>query len=410
MDAPASRKWILVAVAALLALAAASGLRSCWLGLRGSLRAQAQGGALTGLSLPGLLGDSSGGFLKVMEPRPFRFPADHGPHAGYRTEWWYFTGNLEDNQGRDFGYQLTFFRSGLRPPGDTAARASAWAAGDAWMAHFALTDPGDAEGRRFHAFERFSRGALGLAGARAGGGAGPFRVWLEDWSAAAEPAGNDGDTAFLPLRLKAAQGSIALDLRLSPGKPLALQGDRGYSAKGKEPGNASHYYSFTRLPTTGSLTTGAGTFAVTGASWLDREWGSSILAPGLAGWEWFALQLADSTEWMFFRLRPAGKLETGPVRFDYGMRVDSRGGTTTFAPEAMAPEILSTWESPRGRAYPARWRIVIPSAGVTLEIAPRIADQELALSIPYWEGAVTVRGSKGGAPLSGQGYMELTGF
>ena len=412
--------------------------------------AGAASGAETGLSLTALLGeggigsgraDSAGAgpaaaFRKVTGPRPLAFPADHGPHPEYRSEWWYFTGNLEDSLGREFGYQLTFFRSGLRPPArDSAAegaaedagagariagettggRTSPWAAGDAYMAHFALTDA-DAGG--FEAHERFSRAALGLAGAEAGSGM-PFRVWLEDWSAAAQPGpegteaseardravlvdgGGIGEPDFLPLRLRAAQGSIAIDLVLRSGKPRVLQGDSGYSRKGPEPGNASLYYSYTRLPTAGRLRTARGEFTVTGTSWLDREWGSSLLSPGLAGWEWFGLRLADSTDWTFFRLRKSGREAAAgdTLAFDYGLRVDAAGRT----------RVLVRLVTPT--AYgPVRWRLHVPSESLEMEIAPVMAGQELRLSIPYWEGAVRIQARREGREIAGRGYMELTGY
>lgn len=369
------------------------------------------GGTETGLFLASLLGDTAAGFRKVLGPRPFVFPADHGPHPEYHSEWWYFTGNLEDTLGRRFGYQLTFFRSGLRPPdsgagnGRSAGRTSAWAADQAFMAHFALTEAGSeaSRGGHFHAFERFSRGALGLAGAEAA----PFRVWLEDWSTA-----GGGDTSLFPLKLRASQGGVSLDLVLVNAKPLAVQGDRGFSRKGPEPGNASHYYSFTRMPTRGSVTTPDGHHTVTGASWMDREWGSSILSPGLAGWEWFGLQLEDGTDWLFFRLRGTGTADAArdSVRFDYGMRIGPEGGTRVLKPEDIEAVILSRWTSPRGRVYPARWRISVPSESLVLDLEPLQADQELDLSIPYWEGAVEVRGERAGQRVAGRGYMELTGY
>jgi predicted secreted hydrolase len=416
---PLPRSVLPWAAAALLILALAWAFRSCKPGLAQGDDTR-RGRAETGLALPGLLGDTAGGFEKVTGPRPFRFPQDHGPHSAYRSEWWYFTGNLRDASGREFGYQLTFFRSALRADSgaDKApaeARESPWAANQAYMAHFALTDGGGDGNRagdgRFHAFERFSRGALGLAGARAE----PFRVWLEDWTCESLGGGSSpstGDTAVFPLRLRAAQGGVAIDLVLEPGKPMVLQGDRGYSRKGPETGNASYYYSYTRMPTRGRVTTASGNLEVTGESWMDREWGSSILSPGLAGWEWFALRLEDSTEYLFFRLRDIGEAAAreDSVLFDYGIRVDSDGTSGRLAMDQVEARVLSRWTSPRGRTYPSRWRIAVPGDSLSLEIDPLIADQELDLSLPYWEGAIRVDARKEGKRLRGRGYMELTGY
>lgn len=373
--------------------------------------------ALSTLSLTDLLAGSpdstgpDGGYAKALAPRPFSFPADHGPHPDFRNEWWYFTGNLRDKRGKEFGYQLTFFRSALAPRGRDTARISPWASRQVYMAHLAVTELGSLDGGAgslgngsFQAYERFSRGALGLAGSEIS----PFHVWLEDWKC--ESLG--GDTSFFPLRLRAAQGSLSIDLILEEGKRMVLQGEAGFSRKGPGEGNASYYYSYTRMPTHGTIKTSAGDFEAGGNSWMDREWGSSILASGIAGWDWFGLQLSDSTDLLFFRLRssqsPAGG--TGPVRFDYGMLIDSHGVDQVLQPEDMRAEILSLWKSPRGRVYPARWRMGIPSRGLKLEISPKRSDQELNLSIPYWEGAVDIKAERTGQSLAGEGYMELTGY
>ncbi|MGH7576551.1 MAG: lipocalin-like domain-containing protein, partial [Longimicrobiales bacterium] len=229
----------------------------------------------TGMSLAEALGTGdTAGYARAYEPRPFDFPEDHGAHPEFRTEWWYFTGNLETDVGAPFGYQLTLFRSALAPesgtlaasrPGEEGAAAngrnSAWATNQVYMAHFAVTDVAS---ERFYAFDRFARGAAGLAGAQAG----PFKVWVEDWSGEAESRALA--SATFPLRLRAAEGDVAIDLVLERGKPIVLNGERGLSRKGPEPGNASHYYSLTRMPTAGSIRIGDATHRVHGASWLDR--------------------------------------------------------------------------------------------------------------------------------------------
>ena len=388
--------WPYALAAGGLMLLAATLVERCASGAAGA-------GPATGLTLPGLLGDSGDGFARVTGPRPFRFPADHGPHSAYRSEWWYFTGNLRDSSGREFGYQLAFFRSALpRGRGDTAARASPWRTGQSYMAHFALSDP---EAGRFQAYERFSRAALGLAGAHSA----PWTVWLEDWTAAAVPG---GDTSLFPLRLRAAQGEAAVDLVLEQGKPLVLQGDAGFSRKGPGAGNASHYYSFTRMPTRGRIVTAAGPAEVRGESWMDREWGSSLLQPGLSGWEWFGLRLDDSTEYAFFRLRGAGAeaARADTAVFAYGLRVDAAGRARRLDPGGIRARVLGRWRSPRGRDYPVYWRLTLPADSLEMEIAPRLENQELDLSIPYWEGAVTVKARKRGRALRGEGYLELTGY
>ena len=185
--------------------------------------------------------EPASGFARARGPQALAFPDDHGAHTDYQTEWWYYTGNLEAADGRHFGYQLTFFRSALLPAPERQERSSAWATDQVYMAHFALTDVAAGQ---FYAFERFSRGAAGLAGAQAA----PFQVWLEDWRVEEVAPGN--------YRLRAAQDDVAIDLQLTDLKGPILQGDAGYSPKGPEPGNASGHLQFTRSdpPQRGRLT------------------------------------------------------------------------------------------------------------------------------------------------------------
>jgi len=355
------------------------------------------------LSLQELLGGTdTAGFARAFEPQAFRFPQDHGEHPGYRTEWWYITGNLEADGGRRFGYQLTFFRSALSD--SMPDRASAWAARQAWMAHFALTD---ATAGRFHVREQFARGAAGLAGAEAA----PFRVWAGPWSIeSADPLGAP-DTAALaifPLRLRAADGDLQVELVLSAGKPLVLHGDAGLSRKGAQPGNASYYLSFTRMPTSGRVRTGTGEFRVTGESWLDREWGTSGLPADVSGWDWFALQLEDGSELMFYQLRRA---DGSADPFSAGTYVDAAGRATKVAARDIELHVLDVWASPLdGARYPARWQLRLRAPDLDLEITPVLADQELNLSVRYWEGAVDVAGQRDGRRVRGRGYVELTGY
>lgn len=347
-------------------------------------------------------GPAEAGFARAVAPRPFAFPADHGPHPAFRTEWWYFTGNLEAAGGRRFGYQLTFFRNALAPPAPEApARASAFAARQVFLAHLAVTD---VAAGRFHAFERFRREALGLAGASGAGGAPSrtFRVWLDRWAVTA--AGRDG--AF-PARLRAAAGEVALDLRLDAGKPPVLQGDRGLSRKGAAPGQASYYYSLTRMPSAGTVRVGGRSWAVRGLSWMDREWSTSSLSPGQVGWDWFALQLADGRDLMLAQLRRAGG-EVDPA--SAGMLVAPDGAARPLAKDDATIEVLARWESPAGGSYPARWRVRVPAAGLDLDVKPLVADQEHRGAFRYWEGAVAVAGTSRGAPVAGKGYVELTGY
>ena len=349
------------------------------------------------LSLGQALGGELAGFARADRPREFRFPDDHGPHPAYRTEWWYYTGNLKSAAGRHFGFQLTFFRTALNAPPDQAGRVSAWGTQDVYMAHFALSDVAT---QRFHAFQRLSRAALGLAGASAV----PFHVWLEDWSVTGEM------TVERPvsMQLSAAEQDVALDLRLVSDKPVVLHGQNGLSQKGAATGQASYYYSLTRLRSAGVIRLGDEEFQVQGLSWMDREWSTSVLDDALQGWDWFALQLTNGQELMVYQVRQqAGGIQP----LSSGTLVAADGTPRALTAADFQIEVLQTWQSPTdGAVYPAKWRMRIPGEAIDLTITPYMADQEMHTLIRYWEGAVRARGTLQGRPLEGDGYVELTGY
>jgi predicted secreted hydrolase len=350
--------------------------------------------ASTGLRLLGT--ESDDGFARAVTPRSFSFPADHASHREYRTEWWYFTGNLATERGRHFGFELTFFRYALAPNAPRAANASAWRTNEVWMAHFAITDT---EGRRFIARERLTREALGLAGAEAQ----PLRVWVEDWAATGEAVGEQ-----LQIHLDARDDVIALALDLSSTIPHVAQGDRGLDAKGSGSGNASHYYSVPRLVADGEVTVAGETYAVSGLAWLDREWSTSSLEPGTVGWDWFALTLSDGSNLMFYRLRTENG---GASPYSGGSLVSSDGEHTQLGASDVSLTMLDEWTSgATGVRYPIAWRLGVPRAGITLEVRPHLEDQEVALSVRYWEGAVHAEGDGPRGPLTAQGYLELAGY
>ena len=346
-----------------------------------------------GLVLSDLLGGDADGFARVLEPRPFVFPLDHGPHPEFRSEWWYLTGNLDDAEGRHYGFQLTFFRFGLYPT--APQRESAWAARDIYMGHFALTDVG---ARQMISFERIGRDALSLAGASST----PFKVWIDDWRI--ESA---GDTLF-PLLLHASQDGYSLTLTLKQDKPLVLQGNKGMSQKSAAPGNASYYYSFTRLPASGSLKVNGGkTQLVSGQAWMDREWSTSALADDQVGWDWFSIQLDDQSELMFYQLRRQdGSVDPSSA----GTSVNPYGETYQLGAQDVILEPIDFWTNPRGISYPVRWRVEVPGESLTLELDAYVLDQELDHSVRYWEGAMSVHGLRANQPVAGNGYLEMTGY
>ena len=443
------------------------------------------------------------GFERAYAPKPFNFPADHGPHPDYRDEWWYVTGNLDGPDGRRFGFQITFFRHGLKR--GIPNRASHWAGQDANMAHFALTD---VAGKKYTSFQRISRSGAGLAGAQAE----PFKVWLDDWRMeASRPSGNavelvppltggrlGGNAVELaaevgrnkpaptgvsgkmtgqvpetvvarpysglqptlnstalrlgggqskgsenpppnlktpspfgrglgegleegsvelnstalsssegfPWHFRASQEGIELDLEMQARKPPVLNGNQGLSQKSAEPGNASYYYSITRMEAKGLLKLAGKAIPVKGLAWLDREWSTSMLADYQAGWDWFSLQLDDGTDLMFFRLRHKDGTDDPTSS---GVLIAQDGHSTRLAGDEVSIKALGSWQSPAGGVYPSGWQLTIKPLNQVIEIHPVLADQEFRHDARYWEGAVDVVDAVS-KKAYGRGYVELTGY
>ena len=322
----------------------------------------------------------------------WRFPRDHGSHPEYRIEWWYYTGNVASDRGRRFGYQVTFFRIGVDPAPENPSR---WAVRDLYMAHLAVTDLGT--GRHLVA-ERLDRGGLGWAGAREGA----LDVWNGDWRASL-----DGDRH----RLVVVDRAFGVDLDLETGRGPTLHGEGGLSRKGSSPGNASQYYSMTRMPTTGRIRLDGEWIDVVGASWMDHEFGTTFLEPGQVGWDWFSLQLEDGRDLMVFQLRRA---DGRPDRHSAGTWVD-RDGAAALRRDDVRLVPGRRWTSPAsGAAYPVAWRVEVPGRETVLEVVAALDAQELdtaaSTGVTYWEGAVTVTGRVGGRRVRGRGYLEMTGY
>jgi len=335
-------------------------------------------------------------FARALGPVEFRFPLDHGPHKEYATEWWYYTGNLTGEDGGEYGYQLTFFRSALAP--GESDRQSDFAAQQLYMAHFAVTS---GPARRHLSFDRFSRGAAGVAGAT---GSPEYSVWLDDWRAQQTRPGR--------MRLLAAaegeDGPVSIDLTLTETRPFLLHGEDGYSRKGPEAGNANHDYSRARMDTTGHVVFGGSQDSVSGFSWMDHEFGTSALSEDAVGWDWFAVTLDNGVVLMFAEIRTSS-----------GTTQDIFEGTLSFPDGRQLPiasselELTATgsWTSPdTGIVYPSGWRAVFHQHQIDLTIEPLIEDQEMDVAFTYYEGATTVHGVMRGQPVTGRGYVELTGY
>ena len=320
----------------------------------------------------------------------YSFPRDHASHEPYRIEWWYYTGNLTASDGRRFGYQLTFFRTGVVP---NPTNPSRWAVRDLYMAHFAISD---IDRESFHWFERLSRAGVGWAGADQSA----YRVWNGDWEVKL-----DGQAHLLAAR----DGGFALELRLAPSKPEVIHGQNGVSQKGPSEGNATHYYSLTRLRSAGKLVVGGEQFDVTGASWMDHEFGTRILELEQFGWDWFSIQLDDGRELMIFQIRRSdGSVD--PRSSGTLIESDGRAIHLAFGEFSLSPR--DRWTSPASRAaYPTAWTIEVPAHALSLNVTAAFKDQELrateSTGVTYWEGSVEVSGRAG---ESGRGYLEMTGY
>jgi predicted secreted hydrolase len=367
----------------LILLAAATGIFFWWQSTKPSL---VEGQLISQQEAPT-------GFARAEGVIPLTFPEALGPHPDYQTEWWYYTGNLDTTEERHFGYQLTFFRRAVLPTNQRSERTSNWATDQVYFAHFTLTD---VEGDRFYHFERFSRGAANLAGAQAI----PYQVWLEEWEVKEIKPGT--------YELSAQQEGISLTLTMEDQKGPVLQGDQGYSQKGADPGNASYYYSQTRLHSTGTIQIGEKRHFVEGLSWKDHEFSTSALSPDQVGWDWFSIQLDNQTEIMLFHIRR----EDGSIDpYASGTIVHPDGTSTRLSIEDFTITALDTWKSPHSEAvYPAKWQIEIPGEKLTITLTPYLDDQELLTSVIYWEGAVSIIGEMDGNTVIGNGYVELTGY
>lgn len=321
----------------------------------------------------------------------FQFPRDYFNHEDYQTEWWYYTGNLRARDGRRFGFELTFFRQGVA----RTANSDPWYVHDLWMAHLALSDIG---AQRFHHQERLNRSGPGLAGVDAATGV----IWNGNWQA--RIAGQQED-------LHGVGRDFGLKLKLVSAKPPVIQGQNGISQKAAGRGHASHYYSLTRLLTSGSIEVGGKSYLVQGTSWMDHEFFTGSMASDESGWDWLSVQFDDSTELMLYRMR---RKDGGIDPYSSGSFVDAHGKSLFLSSHdfAMTPA-GHTWVSPETKAaYPQRWHVSVPKLHLAFDVTTPLPTQEMTgrFGPSYWEGAVDISGSRGGSAAHGVGYLEMTGY
>jgi len=346
--------------------------------------------------------DASSAYLPVNGPCNPVFPRDHGPHPGYRNEWWYYTGNLQAASGERFGFQLTFFRRQISPPGSTDGwpqPPSPWRTDQIYFAHAALSDLDSA---RFHQSEIVARGAMNLAGSSQHQDT--TAVFVRNWQLSIQ--GHDHHL------MAATTDGFRIDLGLKEAKPPVPHGLAGYSRKGSTPERASCYYSISRLTVSGTVFTGDREFPVQGIAWMDHEYGSASLEPSLVGWDWFSLQLEDNTELMIYLLRQQDGVNHPASSGTY---VEAGGQAHHLPAEAFSVEVLDYWVSPKsGARYPHLWHIKVPQHRLDFAVTPALDNQEMittgSAGTTYWEGAVTVKTAGGSSGHAGVGYVELTGY
>jgi predicted secreted hydrolase len=323
-----------------------------------------------------------------------QFPRDNFSHPAYQTEWWYYTGNVTAADGHHFGFELTFFRQGANRD---SANDKAWDVQDLYLAHAALSD---IDGGHFYHAERLNRRGPEIAGASEA----QQKVWNGNWWA--KWSGENQE-------LRDMEQNFALRLNLHPEKPPVIHGEDGVSQKSAGVGHASHYISLTRLSTAGEISLNGKSYQVSGLSWMDHEFFTSQLDSGQQGWDWLSIQLADDTELMLYRFRR----KDGTVDpYSSGTYIDARGKSTHLRAEDFRMEATGvTWKSPSTNAiYPIGWKIAVPQLAITLEVKTALPAQELTsennLAPSYWEGAITLTGTHNAQPLTGAGYLELTGY
>ncbi|WP_121065145.1 lipocalin-like domain-containing protein [Chachezhania antarctica] len=353
------------------------GRRTLLLGLAASAAGPVRAQGFAGLASP------ADGFALPDPAYRLTFPADHGPHPAFRTEWWYLTATLTDAKGRECGLQWTLFRSALRPD-----VTEGWDSPQVWMAHAALTSADT------HVYaERFARGGIGQAGVTAD----PFDAWIDDWSMTGAPG-----TGLDTLTVTARGAEFAYDIALTADGPLVLQGQQGFSQKAPD-GRASHYYSQPAYAAEGTVTfPGEDPVAVTGRGWLDREWSSAPMADGQRGWDWFALNFLDGTQMMAARMRS----ETAP--YTAATWIDAEGRATPYPDGAVTFEPLATTQV-AGQTVPTRWRVTLPARGTDVTVDALNPGAWMGTAFPYWEGPVTLTDTATGE-LAGRGYLEMTGY
>jgi predicted secreted hydrolase len=349
----------------------------------------------TSISITSEMSENVNGYAKADKSRKFKFPEDYGSNNDYKLEWWYFTGNLNSKEGNKFGYQFTIFRNALSP--DSNKIQSGFSSNQLYFAHFTISDISN---NQFYYDEQYARGIKGVGSASYN----PLEIRVNDWTI----KGNYNQDYSKPDFFLNAVSSFgnSIDLRLIPFKDVVLHGDSGLSKKSNEPANASYYYSITRLLTKGKIKVNDKDYEVDGLSWFDREWSSGSLSKNQVGWDWFSIQLSDGTDIMFFKLRD----KSGNTDFAKGTIIYPFSGSKNLGSEDVKIRTINYFKTKDGVKYPSEWELEIPNESIKLKIKTQIPDQELKLAVRYYEGSINISGSYKNNPISGNGYIEMTGY
>ena len=330
---------------------------------------------------------AQGGRTFALPAKTLAFPRDRGSHPDFKTEWWYVTGHAF-SAGHEFGFQLTFFRARVD---STQGMASNFAAKQLMFAHAAVTD---VSAKKIWHDQRIARDGFGVASSSQL----DMNVKLRDWSLKAD--GNKY-VAELPAT------DFGLTLQFTETQSVLLQGKSGLSRKGPDDKQASYYYSQPQLTTTGKLRVQGKTFDVQGTAWLDHEWSQEILAPGVVGWDWIGMNLADGSALTAFRLRDkndAALWDGGSFRSaSQSLYVFSRG-EVIFRPTRF-------WKSPLTQTtYPVEWVVRTPADFYTVRalVDNQELDSRQSTGAIYWEGLSELLDSNG--KKVGNGYLEMTGY
>jgi predicted secreted hydrolase len=327
----------------------------------------------------------------------YEFPRDHFSHPEYDTEWWYFTGNVKAADGHEFGFEVTFFRAHPDEQNHDSVRNPVWNADQIYIAHFALSD---ITAGKFYHQERLNRPGPGIAGVDAS----QRIIWNGNWQVRW--------LSFDPIEqeLEAVDQDTQIRLKLKSRKPIVINGRNGVSQKGQLRGEASHYYSLTRIAASGNLAVHGKKYEVAGLAWMDREFFSNVQGSRTQGWDWMCIQLDTNEDLMLYRLR----LKDGSISpYSSGTFVDAQGKAEFLDNSKFSLDPLRTWHSPISSSdYPIEWNISIPSKSLALHLTTPLPQQELdnRVTESYWEGAVRYNGTEAGKKTGGIGYLEMTGY